>query len=212
MDTDTNTNPPPNHHGDHAGFSGIRGWLAGRSIAVGRDGDAELAIRLTGLGPQDHVVDVGCGPGVHLEHAARVGAAATGIDPATVMLRLARKRTRRSRGVELREGRAEALPLPDASATVVWALATVHHWPDLDGGLDEVHRVLRPGGRFLAGERQTTAGATGLASHGWTPDQAEAFADLARAHGFTDVRVEQHPSARRRQGRGDSLVVLALRP
>ena len=67
MDTDTSTNPPPNHHGDHAGFSGISGWLAGRSIAVGRDGDAELAIRLTGLGPQDHVVDVGCGPGVALE-------------------------------------------------------------------------------------------------------------------------------------------------
>ena len=169
------------------------------SIAVGRDADAELAIRLTGLGPQDHVVDVGCGPGVALEHAARVGATVTGIDPATVMLRMARRRTRRSRGVELREGRAEALPLPDGSATVVWSLATVHHWPDLDGGLDEVHRVLaarRPVPRRRAADHP---GATGLASHGWTPDQAEAFADLTRAHGFTDVRVEQHPSARRRR-------------
>ena len=72
--------------------------------------------------------------------------------------------------------------------------------------------MLRPGGRFLAARAPDHAGATGLASHGWTPEQAEAFAELARAHGFTDVRVERHPSARRRRGRGDALAVLAIRP
>ena len=52
--------------------------------------------------------------------------------------------------------------------------------------------MLRPGGRFLAGERQSEPGAQGLHSHGWTPEQAEAFADACRAHGFFDVRVEEH--------------------
>jgi ubiquinone/menaquinone biosynthesis C-methylase UbiE len=33
------------------------------------------------------------------------------------------------------QGGAEALPLPDESASVVWSIASVHHWADLDAGL-----------------------------------------------------------------------------
>ncbi len=40
--------------------------------------------------------------------------------------------------------------------------------------------------------RHTEPGAQGLHSHGWTPEQAEVFADACRAHGFVDVRVEEH--------------------
>jgi hypothetical protein len=67
--------------------------------------------------------------------------------------------------------------------------------------------VLRPGGRFLAAERHSEPGAQGLHSHGWTPEQAEAFADACRAHGFVDVRVEEH-----RTDRHDVLAVLAAAP
>jgi ubiquinone/menaquinone biosynthesis C-methylase UbiE len=108
------------------------------------------------------------------------------------------------RGVDYRAGAAEALPVDDAAADVVWALATVHHWPDLDAGLREAARVLRPGGRFLVIEKRTRPGATGLASHGWTPEQAEAFAERCRNHGFADVAVGEH-----RAGRRPSLSVLA---
>ena len=48
------------------------------------------------------------------------------------MLRLARRLTRRRDRITLRQGTAEALPLPDGSATVLWSIATVHHWSDLD--------------------------------------------------------------------------------
>lgn len=55
------------------------------------------------------------------------------------MLRVARALTRASRSdtatVRYQDGTAEALPLPDGSATVAWSLATVHHWHDLDAGL-----------------------------------------------------------------------------
>jgi SAM-dependent methyltransferase len=70
---------------------------------------------------------------------------------------------------------------------VAWTLASVHHWPDLEGGLAEVHRVLAPGGRFLAMERCTVPGAQGLASHGWTDHQAELFASMLGDAGFSDV-------------------------
>src|SRR5215472_14840259 len=56
---------------------------------------------------------------------------------------------------------------------------------------------LAPGDAVADIERLSRPGATGLASHGWTPEQASAFADRCRAHGFTDPKVEQHAGARR---------------
>jgi ubiquinone/menaquinone biosynthesis C-methylase UbiE len=121
-----------------------------------------------------------------------------GIDPAPVMLRMARLLTRRSSdSLRYAEGSAEALPLPDASVSVAWSIACVHHWANLDAGLQEACRVLKPGGRLVAIERLSPPGATGLASHGWTPAQASAFADRCRAQGFTDARVSRHGEGRR---------------
>jgi ubiquinone/menaquinone biosynthesis C-methylase UbiE len=42
------------------------------------------------------------------------------------------------------EGVVEAIPLQDGSASIVWSIATVHHWGDIDGGLREARRVLLP--------------------------------------------------------------------
>ena len=109
-------------------------------------------------------------------------------------------------GITWALGSAEALPLPDGSATVVWSLATVHHWHDVDAGLAEVCRVLEPGGRFLVAERRSRPGARGIASHGWTESQAETFADACRAAGLSDVTVETS-----RPGRTTTLVVTATR-
>jgi ubiquinone/menaquinone biosynthesis C-methylase UbiE len=185
----------PNHHADHRGFSGLSGFLMALGFTVGREGDAALAVDLTGLQPGDHVVDVGCGSGTAVRRASRLGARATGVDPAPVMLRVARWFG--GRNATYLEGGAELLPLPDASADVVWSIAAVHHWPQLEAGLAEVHRVLAPGGRFLAIERSTHPGATGLASHGWTDEQAEAFAEQCRDAGFTEPRASTHESGRR---------------
>ncbi len=199
MTPPTSSPAVPNHHAGHPGFDGVRGQLFAWIMTVGRRGDAELAARTIGLGAGDHLVDVGCGPGVALDHAATVGSRATGVDPSAPMVRTARRRTRRRSNVEVLEGVAERLPLADASATAVWSLASVHHWPDLDGGIREVRRVLEPGGRFLAVERRTIPGATGLASHGWTDEQAERFADACRQAGFVDVEVARQPGSRRHQ-------------
>ena len=195
---------PPNHHAHHPGFAGVGGLAAAICFTIGRGADADLAIELTGTGPADDVVDIGCGPGVAVRRAAARGASSVvGVDPAAVMLRVARALDRASRRqaptVRYQEGSAEALPLTDGSATVAWSLATVHHWHDLDAGLREARRVLRPSGRFLAIERHVKPGATGLASHGWTDEQAHQFAQRCNDAGFTNISVDHHQPGRRRR-------------
>lgn len=187
----------PNHHADHPGFAGLTGFLAAASMSVGRQGDARLVERLSGLAAGDTVVDVGCGPGTAARRAARAGASVTGVDPAPVMLRAARFLTRSAVSVRYLEGTAEHLPLPDDCASVLWSIACVHHWADVDAGLREARRVLRSGGRLVALERQSRPGARGLAGHGWTEEQAAAFADHCLGHGFTEPRVERHEDGRR---------------
>ena len=196
-----------NHHADHPGFRGVTGLLAGLTMIPGRGAVARLAADLTAVSATDRVIDVGCGPGTAVREAARRGARVTGVDPAPVMLQLARALTRQQAGITWAEGTAEDLRQPDSSATVLWCVATVHHWKDVNAGLAEAQRVLAPGGRLLVIERRVRPGATGLASHGWTDEQAQSFADQCRMAGFADAHVERHS-----RGRQVLCAVRAMRP
>lgn len=191
---------PPNHHGDAPQSSGVFGYLVGLTLMAGRGRDARLVTRLAGLSTTDHVIDIGCGPGTAVRIAARSGARATGVDPSRPMLHLARLASTLSRSSGetswLHDG-AEHLTLPDESGSICWSLASVHHWPDLTDGINEVRRVLEPGGRFIALERRTRASARPNASHGWTPAQAVRFARLLTSLDFDDVCITDHDLGRR---------------
>lgn len=185
----------PNHHAHHPHFAGLPGLLAAVSM-LGRGSDARLVIELSGLRSGERVVDVGCGPGSAARHAAGLGATVTGVDPARVMLRVARLLSRPAR-IRYVEAAAERLPLSDGCAEVVWTIASVHHWSDVDAALAEVRRVLVPGGRFVAVERLAQPGASGLASHGWTESQAQAFASACTRQGLTRLTVDRQTRGRR---------------
>jgi demethylmenaquinone methyltransferase/2-methoxy-6-polyprenyl-1,4-benzoquinol methylase len=107
--------------------------------------------------PGDEVLDLCCGTGeLALADLAAGGARVVGLDFSAAMLERAR---RKSDAVEWRQGDALALPFQDASfdaATVGFGIRNV---ADLEAGLAEVARVLRPGGRFACLEITRPQGA-----------------------------------------------------
>jgi SAM-dependent methyltransferase len=111
------------------------------------------------------VLEVGHGPGVLLDLLGAAGAAhVIGVDPSLEMRRLAVRALagRVAAGqVEVRAGDAAATGLPDAAVDLAVAVNNVAIWPDLDAGVAELRRVLRPGGRLVlswhGGERPSRA-------------------------------------------------------
>jgi ubiquinone/menaquinone biosynthesis C-methylase UbiE len=104
--------------------------------------------------PGERILDLGCGHGRTLAHVARAAAPGlvVGVDPSKVMRRVARRHLRtqiRAGQVRVEPGDSGSIPAPDAAFDKAYTVHTLYFWPDLDAGLRELHRVLRPGGLLL---------------------------------------------------------------
>lgn len=105
------------------------------------------------LSAGEDVLDIGCGAGFDTLIAARqVGAEGSviAIDMTPAMLDKAREGAAGAGldNVEFRSGLAEKLPIDDACVDVVISNGVINLCPDKVRVMKEVHRVLRPGGRF----------------------------------------------------------------
>ncbi|MBI4313053.1 MAG: methyltransferase domain-containing protein [Chloroflexi bacterium] len=103
------------------------------------------------------VLDIGCGAGFDALLAARqVGAAGRviAVDMTPAMLAKARAGAAALglANVDARHGYAEKLPVEDASVDVVISNGVINLCPDKVGVIQEMYRVLKPGGRFQIGD------------------------------------------------------------
>ncbi|MDP2056303.1 MAG: class I SAM-dependent methyltransferase, partial [Thiobacillus sp.] len=104
------------------------------------------ALQRAGLKPGMRIVDIGVGTGLVAREAVKlVGdpALVVGVDPSAGMMACADLP-----GVQLIEGRAEAIPFPDASFDFLSMGYALRHIGDLSAAFSEFHRVLKPGGRL----------------------------------------------------------------
>jgi SAM-dependent methyltransferase len=105
-----------------------------------------------GIRPGDTVLDIGSGSGTDLLIAALLAGPdgrAIGLDMTPAMRRKAAANAEvlGLDNVELVDGTAEDIPLPDASVDVVTSNGVINLVPDKPAAVREIHRVLRPGGR-----------------------------------------------------------------
>jgi ubiquinone/menaquinone biosynthesis C-methylase UbiE len=107
----------------------------------------ETCVRLLRLKPGARVVDLGCGSGVFSDLLRQAGFATVGVDISPKLVAIGR---RKYPAVEFFEGDVEHLPFPDASFDGALLSGLVHHFPDPSRCAAELHRILRPGGRFVA--------------------------------------------------------------
>lgn len=113
----------------------VTGWMRG-------DEAWDEALAAIAEARPHRVLDAGCGDGLFARTIA--APAVVGVDLSPGMVARAR-----GRGVDARVADIQELPFADASFDVVVCNWTLYHLPELEQGLAELARVLRPGGRFV---------------------------------------------------------------
>jgi SAM-dependent methyltransferase len=130
---------------EYASERGLEGRRAAYRDAEGDD-PRELAFAAVAEVERAAVLEVGCGPGELAERIGReLGVAVVAVDQSERMVELAS-----ARGVDARVGDVQDLSFGDCSFDCAVAAWMLYHVPDLDRGLAELRRVLRPGGRLVA--------------------------------------------------------------
>ena len=162
--------------------------------------------------PGETVVDLGCGRGQDVIRAAalvREGGHAIGVDLSAEMLDKARRLVPKSlSNVRFVRSGFAPLGLPDALADVVVSNCAINHAPDKEAVYREIHRVLRPGGRFVVSdvvaeeelpESVRSDPAAWADCYGGAIPEAE-YVGAARRAGFDALEVLERSEPYERQG------------
>jgi len=154
------------------------------------------------IGTRDVILDVGCGGGRTVKKLAAIATdgKAYGIDFSETSVAAAKKANKRwiqAGRVKIQHGSVSQLPFVDDAFDLVTAVETHFFWPDLDGDMREILRVLKPGGTLTIIAEVYKGGKTmaGKLAEKYveisgmkllTPDEHRALFDNA---GFSDVQV-----------------------
>jgi SAM-dependent methyltransferase len=130
----------------------------------------------------EFILDLGCGDGQLSQRVAATGAHVLGADASVDMVAAARER-----GIKAEQANAESLPFHEATFDAVFSNAALHWMRDQDAMLAQVHRVLKPGGRFVAE----------MGGHGNIAAIRVAFMAVLERHGYGDREdgINYYPTA-----------------
>jgi demethylmenaquinone methyltransferase/2-methoxy-6-polyprenyl-1,4-benzoquinol methylase/phosphoethanolamine N-methyltransferase len=159
-------------------------------ISLGREKRfRRAALELVDIKPEMNILDVGCGTG-SLTIAAKQKQGdegmMVGIDPSSNMISLARdKADKVGLEIDFQVGVIEKLDLPEDQFDLVLSSLMMHHLPDelQLTGLEEVMRVLKPGGRLLIIELDPSAFSLVTLIHGHS---SQLSAELENLHSYLE--------------------------
>uniref|UniRef100_A0A3Q2NZQ7 Zgc:194242 n=1 Tax=Fundulus heteroclitus TaxID=8078 RepID=A0A3Q2NZQ7_FUNHE len=176
----------------------IGGWLVSTMFKTRNQVLEEGAVQLCKIQPGDTVLELGHGPGLGLESAAKLLTGPTGrmigVDYSEYMHQMAKERVKEfleNGKVTLHLCDVAAMPLEDQSVDKVFHCNCYYFWPDLRKAATEIHRVMKPGGLIVTTMRHShiavLAAKRVMPGQNWRP---EAYMEALRDSGFTDVRME----------------------
>ncbi len=173
----------------------------------GRAATEELA-RFCKLGPEHHALDVGCGLGGSARYLAlHFGCRATGLDLTPEYVQTAQMLTARLKladRVDFRLGSALEMPFDDGAFDLVWSEHAQMNIADKPRLYREIHRVLKPGGRFAFHDILQGAGGEPIFPAPWASEASSSaligpadFRRLLQSLGFDVKRWEDKTAAGR---------------
>jgi len=159
------------------------------------------------IDPSWTVGDLGCGTGQVSAALAPFAARVVAVDDSAAMLQAAKKRLAAFANVDLRRGELESLPIDDSRLDAATLMLVLHHVSEPEKALNEVARVLKPGGRLLLvdmlpHDRDSYRHQMG---HVWLGFSEEHIRRLLGASGFEGVRIV--PLAPDARAKGPALFV-----
>jgi ubiquinone/menaquinone biosynthesis C-methylase UbiE len=158
----------------------------------------EQTLELMGLQLDDRALDLGCGTGWASRRLARVAGEVVGLDVADEMLRRGEQASAGFSNIRYVWGTAEKIPAPDNHFTKVLSVESFYYYADQGKALDELRRVLAPGGRLfiLINLYKDNHYSLRWVSELKVPVQALSEAEylaLLQRHGFTNVQARRIP-------------------
>ncbi|MEM7067980.1 MAG: methyltransferase domain-containing protein [Pseudomonadota bacterium] len=140
--------------------TGLLGHIVAWVMARETKPENDRTLELLELHEHDHVLEVGFGHGETLYRAAQKVSRGqlAGVDFSDVMISRASSRNRellRSGRLDLRQGESHELPFERESFNKVFTVHTIYFWADPAEDLEEIFRVLKPGGRLVISYRSS---------------------------------------------------------
>jgi demethylmenaquinone methyltransferase/2-methoxy-6-polyprenyl-1,4-benzoquinol methylase len=107
------------------------------------------SLDLLDIGPDDRVLDVGCGTGFATEGLLEYTDDVHGLDQSVHQMEKAWAKFGKRDTVRFYRGDAERLPFKDDTFDVVWSSGSIEYWPNPVAALRECRRIAKPGGQVL---------------------------------------------------------------
>jgi len=186
--------------------SGWLGRLILRNMNARHSGVTDWGLSHVAVAKGDTVLDVGCGGG---RTVSKLAAMATqgkvyGVDFSQESVAFTARTNRQSIAagrVEIRHGSVSQLPFPDDMFDVIAAVETHFWWSDLPGGMREILRVLKPGGKLIVIAEIYKGAATKTARlaekylplSGMSLLSVNEHRDLFANAGYSDIEVIEEP-------------------
>lgn len=177
-------------------FGNPSGWLGSLAgfIMAHRKSNLERnnwAVKMLNLKPEDHVLEIGFGPGVAIQKMAEIITEGKiyGMDRSNVMLGQAIKRNREeiaSGKVKLIPGDVEELPFFDVTFDKVLDINSFQFWDRKIEDLLRIKKYIKPGGIIMIVHQPRKPGSRDSE----TIEIGHTFSDIFRQAGFKDVKTE----------------------